>query len=83
MKNLEELINSYPTNSEYGFTEDEIKEFIALNVKQEFSLKHYYGAMQGNTCILVNDKIVNYHCDVLSAIRCGIDKRGLTNGEWD
>lgn len=83
MKNLEELIYSYPTKSKYGFTDVEIKEFIALNVKQPISQKHYDGAMWGNTCMVENNKIINYHCDVLKAIRCGIEKRGLTFSEWD
>lgn len=83
MKDLENLINSYPTNSEYGFTDNEIKEFIALNVKQGISQKHYNDAMGVNTVVIVDDIVRYFHCDVLSAIRCGIDKRGLTNGEWD
>lgn len=83
MKSLEELIYSYPTNSKYGFTDDEIKGFISLNVKQPISQKHYDSAMQGNTCMIEGGNVINYHCDVLKAIRCGIEKRGLTFSEWD
>ena len=41
-------------------------------------------AMMGNTAILNdNQEIVNYHCDVLTALRCGIEDREQHWYEFD
>ena len=84
-KELRELIYNYPTKSKWGFTNDEIKQLLEDNFKGvEFNQDKYYDAMMGNTCMLSGDnEIINYHCDVVSGLLCGIEKRGLYFSEWD
>ena len=40
-------------------------------------------ALMGNTCMVKDGKIVQYHCDIYKAIICGIENRGLRLSEWD
>lgn len=82
MKDLEKIVYEYPTESKYGFTEKEIKELLKQFPK--INMDKYYDAMMGNTCMLSDKKeIINYHCDVYTAISCGIENRGIKSHEWD
>ena len=40
-------------------------------------------AMRGNTCMIIDDEIIHYHCDVYNAIICGSQNRNLNGWEWD
>ena len=83
-KELRELIYNYPTKSKWGFTNDEIKQLLETNFKDvEFNQNKYNDAMMGNTCMMEDNEIINYHCDVLKGISCGLENRNLKWNEFD
>jgi len=78
---LEKLVYDYPTKYPEGFIWEEQKELLKQfpNINQD----KYWDAMRGNTCIMRDGKIVSYHCDILTALLCGIENRDMTLEEWD
>ena len=79
---LYEKVYNYKSKSEYGLIEAEIKDI--LKDYPDCNMEKYNSAMMGNTCMFEDDKgFINYHCDVYSAILCGVEDRELTIDEWD
>ena len=78
---IEGIIGSYKTKHQGGFTCKEIeqllKKFPGID-RQKFD-----DALCGITCTMKNEETIIYHCDVEKALRCGIEKRGLTSAEMD
>ena len=75
------LVYDYPTKHERGFIwseqQDLLKQFPNINMDK------YYDAMKGNTCQMSTDGIISYHCDIVTALLCGIENRDITFDEWD
>lgn len=85
-KELEDLIYNYKTVSEYGLLDTEVKELVKEHFedkKSPFNWDKYYDAMMGNTCMMHEGKIVNYHCDVVTGIRCATQNRDKYGYEFD
>lgn len=80
-KCIADYVYEYPVKSKWGFNPDELKaivsEFPDINM-DKFNL-----AMMGNTCMLEEDKIIIYPCDVVTALRCGIENRDVRFSEFD
>jgi hypothetical protein len=75
-------VYNYKTKSEYGLVETEIQE--VLKDYPDCNMEKYNDAMMGNTCMVNDDKeVINYHCDVYSAILCGVENRDQMLQEWD
>ena len=74
-------VYNYKTRYEQGFIESEIVEL--LKDYPDINMEKYNDAMMGNTCMMINNELVNYHCDVEKAILCGIENRDLHWYEWD
>ena len=79
--NIDCLVYSYPTKYREGFIWEEQKELLTLfpNINQD----KYWDAMRGNTCMMRDGHIITYHCDVVTALHCGIENRDITLAEWD
>ena len=79
---LKELVYSYKTDSKYGFTNSEMRELI--DMFPNINMEKFNNAMMGNTC-MSNERgeIINYHCDVLTALSCGIEDRDQHWYEFD
>ena len=43
----------------------------------------FYDALMGIICMVKNNEIITYHCDIEKALRCGIENRNLNIWEWD
>jgi hypothetical protein len=82
MKNLNKIVYSYNTKYDQGFTEDEIFSLIK-QIGGDINIARFNDAMMGNTCMVIDNQIINYHCDVLTALRCGYENRGLKFSEFD
>ena len=79
---LYERVYNYKTKSEYGLTKAEIRD--VLKDYPDCNMDKYNDAMMGNTCMVNEDReIINYHCDVYSAILCGVENRDQMLPEWD
>ena len=81
-KELRDKVYNFKTKYEEGFTDNDVKEL--LKEYPDVSMKHFNDAMMGNTCLLKNNsEVVMYHCDILAALKCGLEKRQLYTHEWD
>ena len=79
--NLQEKVFNYPTKYKEGFTHKEIEALL-----EEFPGVHrdkFDDALCGITCLIREEGFVIYHCDILSALRCGLENRDLKLEEWD
>lgn len=78
---VEERVYNYPTKHKQGFVQSEILEL--LTNYPTINMKQFYNALTGNTCALIDNEVVNYHCDIELAIRCGLENRKPTAYEFD
>lgn len=81
MGKLKDKVYNYPTKYEEGFTSIEIVEL--LKEYPDVNMDKFNNAMIGNTCMMKDSKIINYHVDVLTALRCGLENRDMKLWEWD
>jgi len=82
--NLHDYIYKTKWTSEWGMIDSEIQPLIKhLQGKYVWNEDKYNSAMTGNTCMLMEGEIVNYHCDVLLAVNCALENRTPTVDELD
>jgi len=80
-KEIQDKIYSYKTKHKEGFLQTEIDTLLIDY--PDINMDMFNDALMGNTCMVKDGKIVQYHCDIYKAIICGIENRGLTLNEWD
>jgi hypothetical protein len=78
---LEDKVYKYPTKSKYGFHNDELETL--LKDYPNINMDKFNDAMMGNTCMMDEGGVIMYYCDILGALKCGIENRELTIFEWD
>jgi len=81
MENLKDKVYNFKTKNKEGFTNKEMETL--LKDYPNIHMDKFNNAMMGNTCMIIDEEIINYHCDVLSALRCGLENRNLRYYEWD
>lgn len=80
--NIREKVNSFKTESEWGFTSAEIKEL--LRSFPPVNEEKFNSALGGITCMRNSSgETVIYHCDIELAIRLGLENRDMKSWEWD
>ena len=75
------LVYKFPTKYNEGFIDSELKTLLSFF--PNINMKMFDDALMGNTCMLIDEKIIQYHCDIYKAIICGLEKRGLKLYEFD
>jgi len=82
-KKLYDLVYDYPTKNEYGFIASEQEEL--LKQFPDINKEKYENALCGITCMMDGKTggFIIYHCDILIALRCGLENRNPTIAEWD
>jgi len=80
-KNLEDLVYGYVTKNKAGFNADEEKEL--LKQFPNINMDKYYNVLKGITCVMDENGIVTYHCDIFNALVCGLENRDQRVEEWD
>ena len=80
-KKLYKLVYEYPTKYKEGFLPDEIKEI--LKTFPNINMDKYNDAMGVHTVIIIENDIITFHNDILTAFKCGIENRDITIGEFD
>lgn len=81
-KELSDFVYNYSTKHTQGFIKSEMEE--VLSKFPGINMEKYNSAMMGNTCMLdENDGIITYHCDLLTALRCGLENRDVKWFEFD
>jgi hypothetical protein len=78
---IEQKVLNYKTKHEEGFMDSEVEEL--LKEFPEINMEMFNEALWGNTCMVIDEKIINYHCDIIKALRCGVENRKLRFEEWD
>jgi hypothetical protein len=74
---LHKLVYGFKTKNKGGFTSEEQREILAMFPK--INMKRYNEALMGITC---SGNYI-YHCDILTALRCGTEDRNMKAYEWD
>jgi hypothetical protein len=69
MLNIATRVNTYPTKYEIGFTQSEIEELLK---EYPIDMDRFNEAMMGHTCVVIDNEIIMYHCDVEMAIKYSI-----------
>ena len=81
-KEIEDKIYNFKTKYKEGLIKSEIEE--VLKNYPNINMDKYNDAMMGNTCMMDEiDGFIIYHCDIVNAIICGLENRGLRFEEWD
>ena len=80
-KEIQDKVYTYKTKHKEGFLQTEIDTLLIDY--PDINMDKFNDALMGNTCMVKDGKIVQYHCDIYKAIICGIENRGLTVNEWD
>ena len=81
MGSIREKVYNFKTKNKEGFVQSEID--ILLKDYPDINMDKFNNALMGNTCIMVDNEIVTYHCDIEKALHCGIENRNLRSLEWD
>lgn len=76
-----DVVYGFGTLHQEGFLQSEINSLLAKY--PSLDLDKFNNALFGATCIKKGGEAIIYHIDILNALRCGIEKRDLTNSEWD
>jgi len=83
----DEVVNhiyNYKTEYEKGLNSDEMRDvYLFFESKYKMNIEKYYDALMGNTCIIVNGRILTFHCDVVKALVCAIENRDMYGYEFD
>jgi len=79
------FIENYPKRYEDGFTNDEVNSIIEIveDLRVDFNKELFNKALNGITCMVIEDQTVIYTYDVELALRCGLRGYGITANEWD
>jgi len=81
-KKIEEIVNDKEWRSyEEGFTNLELQ--IILNKYGNINKDKFNSALFGNTCMMIDNNMINYPWDVRTALICGIENRNQTIWEMD
>lgn len=78
---IEQVIEKFKTKYKEGFTYSEIDEL--LKYFPNINMKKYNEAMICNTCMIIDGESIIYHCDVRTALYCGVENRNLRTEEFD
>jgi hypothetical protein len=77
----QERVYGYPTKNKEGFIKSEIEDL--LKNYPDIDIEKFDDAFMGITCMMIDNELVIYHCDILTALRCGIEKRKMRSWEMD
>ena len=80
-KEIERILDNYPAKYTHGFTNAEIKDITSKI--PNINMDKVYDALNGNTCMVVDETVVNYYSDVTLDITCGVQNRNINIEEWD
>jgi hypothetical protein len=80
VKNISTIVDKYPVKYEYGFTRNEI-----VSLLNEYEIDHelFYNKLGVNTCMIIDNQTITYHCDIEKALYCALENRDQHPYEWD
>lgn len=78
---IEDKVYGTRTKHKEGFTNKELE--LLLSEFPGINMDKVDNALTGITCMMKEDEIIIYHCDIVKAIVCGIENRELSVTEFD
>lgn len=83
LEEVSKFVKEYITSYDLGFTDIELH--IILNTYSNIDSDKFWKALFGSTCgATPNGKFpLHYKHDIETALKCGIEKRSLTQEEFD
>ena len=78
---MKDLVYNFPTKNKEGFTDSEIDEL--LSKFDNLNVGKFQDALRGITCMVIDNELVIYHCDILTALYCGLENRDMYSYEMD
>ena len=75
------IVYSFDTSVYEGYTKHDVEEL--LKQFPDINKEKFDKALLGNTCAIVNEEIIMYKHDILTALRCGVENRDMYLWEWD
>jgi len=79
MENIEKKVYDFKTKNKEGFVQSEIDTL--LKDYPNINMDKFNSALMGSTCMMIDNEIVMYHCDIEKALRCGVENRNLRTWE--
>ena len=79
--NIKEKVYSYPTKHKEGFLKSEVDAL--LKEYPNIDMEKFNSALMYNSCLMIDNDIVQYRNDIEKALLCGIEKRNIRQSEWD
>ena len=80
-ENIWEQVESFDTKNSEGFTQTEMN--IILQKYPNINMEKFNAAMNGNTCMMIDNETITYHCDLVTALCCGLENRNINSSEFD
>ena len=80
-KSVFDIVYNYPTKYREGFTNSEIEE--VLKNFPNLNRKFYDNTLYGTTCMMIDNEMIVYHCDIENAIICGLRGTNIGGIKWD
>jgi len=80
-KRITKLVHDIKTKHKIGFNQTEQTEL--LKKFPDINLEKYNDALMGITCSRIDGEILIYHCDIITALLCGIENRNMNMFEFD
>jgi hypothetical protein len=74
-KEIQKLLDNYPPKYTHGFTNAEIQDITSKI--PNINMEKVHEALKGNTCMIIDNNLINYHHDVKLAITCGVQNRDI------
>jgi hypothetical protein len=78
---ISERVSNYPTKHKWGFIQSEIDDL--LKEYPNINMDKFNEALMGNTCMIIDKEVINYHCDIELALHCGMENRSPKAHEID
>tara|TARA_B110000259_G_scaffold181223_1_gene222935 strand:- start:7742 stop:8002 length:261 start_codon:yes stop_codon:yes gene_type:complete len=78
---LKDKVYNFKTKHKIGFVKEETEAL--LKDYPQVNMDRFQESTDGNSVQVIDDKIVEYHCDILLALVCGLENRGPNIDEWD
>ena len=60
-----------------------VKRFYLPFKEYDLDKGNFYKKLGINTCMIIDNETITYHCDIKIALRCLIENRDKTFWEWD
>lgn len=81
MKDIHDKVYNFKTKNKEGFINTEIERL--LKDYPDINMDKFNDALMGETCMMIDNEMVIYRCDIYNALLCGIQNRGLSITEFD